>query len=79
LQHDRREDATDDEENAIIARQKSCSHANVRGSKYQSRFCPACGKELLRPVEEDDDSDGDSSEARKQKLRAQPARKKATK
>jgi hypothetical protein len=54
LQHDRREDSND-EEDAAVARQRRCGHKNVRGSRFQSPYCPLCGREINRPVEEDDD------------------------
>jgi predicted RNA-binding Zn-ribbon protein involved in translation (DUF1610 family) len=78
LQHEQSEEKDAPEEDPVARRQRTCSHANQRGSKYQSRHCPNCGKQLLVDAEEDD-ADGDSSEARKQKLRAPAARKKAAK
>jgi len=44
----RESDPPEDDANA-------CQHKNARGSKYQSKFCPVCGEQLLfepTPAEE---------------------------
>ena len=43
----RAREAADDETNA-------CTHANARGSRYQSKWCPACGAQLMRDVDPDE-------------------------